>query len=133
MATIGCLGDIVFTVSDQVTMTLSELTWSGSSRYAVHARHLTHALTEYTGMDPDKVNFDITLSADLEVDPMTEMSRLWAILRSGQSVPLTIGNHCYGKYRWNITDLRLRATSYYRDGSIHTATVSVSLQEYLER
>lgn len=132
MATIGCLGDIVFTVSDEITLTLSGLTWSGSARYAVHNRHLTHALTEFTGLDPDKITFDLTLSADLGVDPLREVVKIWDIERSGKAVPLTIGSKAYGKYRWNITEHKLKALTHYRNGDIHTATVSVSLQEYLE-
>ena len=61
MAIIGCLGDVVFTVSRDVVRTLDNMTWGGSARYATHERHLTNALTEYTGLDPDTITFDILL------------------------------------------------------------------------
>lgn len=64
MAIVGCLGDVIFTVSRSVVRTLDNMTWSGSARYATHERHLTNALTEFTGLDPDKITFDILLSAD---------------------------------------------------------------------
>ena len=59
MAVVGYLGKnseegIIFTVSDEVVLTLNNFKWSGSVRYSVHNRHNYHALTEYTGMDPDK-------------------------------------------------------------------------------
>lgn len=132
MAVIGCLGDIVFTVSEATVRTLDNLVWSGSARYAVHERHLTHALTEFTGLDPDAITFDITLSSDLGVDPMEEVVKIWNIERSGKAVPLTIGTHGYGKYRWTITKHEMKMKAHYRNGDIHTATVSVSLLEYLE-
>ncbi len=132
MAVIGCLGDLLFTVSEETTLALSSLEWSGSARYGVHDRHLTHALTEFTGLEPDKITFELTLSAQLGVDPMTELTKLWKLERSGQAVPLTIGTHCYGKYRWTITGHQTKALAHYRNGDLHTATLSVSLQEYLE-
>ena len=131
MAIVGCLGDVIFTVSRSVVRTLDNMTWSGSARYATHERHLTHALTEFTGLDPDKITFDILLSADLGVDPIAEVVKLWNIERSGRAVPLTVGTKGYGKYRWNILKHEMKMKTFYANGDVHTATVSVSLQEYL--
>ena len=131
MAIVGCLGDVIFTVSRSVVRTLDNMTWSGSARYATHERHLTHALTEFTGLDPDKITFDILLSAELGVDPIAEVVKLWNIERSGRAVPLTVGTKGYGKYRWNILKHEMKMKTFYANGDVHTATVSVSLQEYL--
>ena len=128
---IGCLGDIVFRVSEETVYTLDNMAWSGSARYAVHERHLNHALTEFTGLDPDQISFDIMLCSELGADPITEVVKLWDIERSGQAVPLTIGTKAYGKYRWNIVKHEMKPKAHRTTGDIHTATVSVSLQEYL--
>lgn len=133
MAIIGCLGDIIFEVSEETVRTLNNMVWSGSARYAVHERHLTNALTEFVGLDPDKITFDITLSAELGVDPLAEVVKMFNIERSGQAVPLTVGTKGYGKYRWTITKHTEKMKAFYRNGDVHTATVSVSLLEYLER
>ena len=85
MGMVGCLGDIVFTVSDRTIETINNVTWSGSARYATHQRHGTHALTEFTGLDPDKMTFDIVLSAYLGVDPT---SRLRSPTTSAAGSPL---------------------------------------------
>ena len=74
---IGTLGEVVFSVSDSVVETITSFTWSGSARYSTHQRHLTHALTEFTGLDPDGITFDIFVSAYLGVDPMTEVVKIW--------------------------------------------------------
>lgn len=131
MAIVGCLGDVIFTVSRSVVRTLDNMEWSGSARYATHERHLTHALTEFTGLDPDEITFDILLSADLGVDPIAEVVKLWNIERSARAVPLTVGTKGYGKYRWNIVKHKMKIKTFYGNGDVHTATVSVSLQEYL--
>lgn len=130
---VGCLGSIVFQVSESTVRTLDNLAWSGSARYAIHERHLAGALTEFTGMDPERVTFDITLCAELGVDPFAEAKKIAALENQGQAVPLTIGTRSYGKYRWTILKHEMKAKAYSRNGNVHTATVSVSLQEYLRR
>ena len=61
MAVVGCLGDIVFTVSDKTVRTLDQLEVSGSARYARASTAHVRPLTEFTGVDPDKITFEMTL------------------------------------------------------------------------
>ena len=131
MAIVGCLGDVVFTVSDATVRTLDNMSWSGSVRFAAHERHLGDTITEFTGVDPDKITFDITLLADLGVSPMAEADKIGRIMRSGRAVPLTIGTARYGRYRWNITKYTLKSKAFDRSGNLQMAVLSVSLQEYL--
>lgn len=128
---IGTLGEVVFFVSDETVETINNFVWSGSARYSIHQRHLTNALTEFTGLDPDGISFDIFVSAYLGVDPMTEVVKIWNYERKGSVVPLTIGTHAYGKYRWSIKSHKLKAQTFDKQGDITSATISVTLQEYL--
>ena len=82
MAVIGYLGTsaeegLIFQVSSETLETVNNMIWSGSARYATHQRHMTHALTEFVGLDPDKITFDITFLAQLGVEPMAELKKLW--------------------------------------------------------
>ena len=52
---VGCFGDVVFQVSEETVETINNVVWSGSARYSTHQRHLQDALTEFTGLDPDKL------------------------------------------------------------------------------
>ena len=136
MAVVGYLGKdardgIVFEVSDAVLLTLENFKWSGSARYSVHNRHNYHALTEYTGMDPDKITFDMQLLIEHGVKPMDAIVKLWVYEREGIALALTIGTQCYGKYRWNVVSHEMTAKYTDRRGDIAGATVSVTLQEYL--
>ena len=138
MAVVGYLGKnasegIVFQVSDQTVLTLNNMKWSGSARYSVHNRHNYHALTEYTGMDPDKITFDIQLLREMGVDPLAEIVKIWTYEREGIAVALSVGDKIYGKYRWNIVnhDATMKYTD--RKGNIAGAVVSVTLQEYLRQ
>lgn len=136
MAVIGYLGKnasegVIFEVSDQTVRALNNWKWSGSVRYAVHNRHNYHALTEYTGMDPDKITFDITLRVELGVKPMEDIVKIWTYEREGTALALTVGHKAYGKYRWNVTNHSVDFTHTDKEGDPTAATVSVTLQEYL--
>lgn len=138
MAVVGYLGKsasegVIFEVSDQTVRTLKNWKWSGSARYAVHNRHNYHALTEYTGMDPDKITFDIILKVELGVRPLDDIIKITTYEREGAAVALTIGRKGYGKYRWNIINHNAEITHTDKDGNPTVATVSLTLQEYLRK
>jgi phage protein U len=124
---------IVFTVSDAQVLTLENFEWSGSARYSVHNRHNYHALTEYTGMDPDKITFDMTMLVEHGVNPMDQVTKIWTYEREGIALALCIGEKIYGKYRWNITSHSMKAKYTDKHGNVAGAVVSVTLQEYLSK
>ena len=130
MAIIGCLGSIPFFLSADTVRTLDNLQWSGSARYAVHQRHLDHALTEFVGIDPEKITFSMALSTELGVDPIAEIRRLRSYKNRGTAVPFTIGLTAYGSYRWTVVSYSAKMKAYDRAGNVTYATVSVTLQEY---
>ena len=138
MAVIGYLGKsagdgIIFEVSSEQLETVSNMIWSGSARYATHQRHMTNALTEFTGLDPDKITLDIALIAELGVDPMAELVKLWKYKREGTALQLVLGEHGYGKYRWTVTDLKNKVKHFDVYGNLYCVDVSVSLLEYLNK
>lgn len=128
---VGCLGDIIFTVSNKVIETINNAVWNGSARYPEHQRHLDNALTEFTGVDPDGFSFDITLSAYLGVDPLAELGKIWSYERTGKAIPLVLGDKIYGKYRWNIENHKIRMQYFGKGGNLTAVVVSVQLKEYL--
>lgn len=131
MRMVGVLGDIVFSVSSDVVKTISNMKWSGSARYAEHARHNTHALTEFTGLNADRLSFDVYLSVTLGVDPMGELVKIWKYERDHTPLSLVIGTHAYGKYKWVIDSHSARVSHYASNGDLQQVTVSLSLLEYL--
>lgn len=132
MGYIGCLGDIPFGVSSSIVQTVQNVNWSGSARYKTHERHLTHALTEFTGLEPDEFTFDIYLSAFLGVKPMDAITALWDYERSGRALSLVLGDHAYGKYRWTVVSHKIKAETFDANGNILTAKVTVKLKEYMK-
>ena len=137
MAMIGYLGKsaeegIQFIVSREVFRTPKNLKWSGSARYATHERHNTHALTEFTGLDPDRFSFDILLTAEMGVDPLKEVVKIWDYERDGEALGLVIGGKAYGKYRWNIKSHETKIEYTDKDGDMYAVEVTVELLEYLK-
>ena len=130
---IGRLGDITFEVSDETIKTISNMQWSGSVRYATHKRHLTNARTEITGIDADEIQFDITISAYLGVNPQKELSKIWTYEREGRVLSLVLGNKAYGKYRWTILKHKIDMQHFDEAGDLTHCTVSLSLLEYLRK
>lgn len=128
---IGTLGEILFSISDRAIETIQNFVWSGSARYGTHQRHLANALTEFTGLDPDNFSFDILLTAELGVDPMEELTKIWTYERDGEALGLVIGAHAYGKYRWTIQKHETKVQYTDRNGDLYCIEVSVNLLEYL--
>lgn len=131
MAVIGCLGDIPFEVSSNTVQTINNMKWSGSARYATHQIHAGDSITEFVGNDPDKITFEMVLSAFLGVNPIELMAKLDQYKREGRTLPLVIGDTAYGKYRWTILshDTRMQHTD--GSGNVLSLAVKVTLQEYL--
>lgn len=138
MAMIGYLGKsegdgIQFIVSREVFRAPKNMKWGGSARYATHERHATHALTEFTGLDPDNFSFDMLLTAELGVDPMEELTRIWGYERDAEAVGLVIGGHGYGKYRWTVKKHETKMEYTDTAGVLYAVEVSVELLEYLKK
>lgn len=129
---IGCLGDIVFSVSANVIKTISNLEWSGSAIYAEHQRHLSGSLVEYVGMNPDTLSFETELSVYMGVNPMTEINKIVAYERAGRDLYLVIGTKVIGRYKWVIKSHKVKGKHYDKNGDILSATVTIDLLEYLK-
>lgn len=127
---VGCLGDIAFEVSADTVRTVSNVVWSGSANYSIHARHLSDGLVEFTGTAPAEISFDIVLSAYLGVNPMEDIHKIRDYTAKGLAMPLVIGSTAYGNYRWVIKSYKVKMQAFTSSGDLASATVSLSLIEY---
>lgn len=133
MATIGTLGNIVFSVSKNQVKTLDGLKWDSSAQYAQHNRHLKDVLLEFTGTDADKISFSMYFSVFLGVDPMQEITKLLNAERSGAVMRLVIGGKAYGKNKWVITGTSKDLQKFDNKGNLLIAKVNISLLAYAGR
>lgn len=133
MATIGTLGDIVFSVSKSQVSTFDGMKWDSSAQYATHNRHLQDVLLEFTGTDADKISFSMYFSVFLGINPMTEITKLLNAERSGKVMRLVIGSKAYGKGKWVITGTGKNLERFDNKGNLLVAKVDVSLLAYAGR
>lgn len=127
---IGCLGDIIFSVSSELVRTFSGAQWSFGAGYAQHKLHLSKSAPEFTGIDADSITFEMPLFAELGVNVSKELDKLDKYIRTGEAVTLVIGEKKYGEYRWVVTGRKIKMQTFDRSGNLSGATVSVSLLEY---
>ena len=73
---VGCLGKIVFEVSEKTIQTIQRAAWSGSVNITEHKRHLGDACTEFTGRNADTISLEIHLSAWLGVNPLKTIHQI---------------------------------------------------------
>lgn len=131
MATIGALGDVIFSVSPNLVRTFNGFKRSASPKYASHNRHLKDTLLEFVGNDPDKISFSVTLSAYLGVDPQREESKLWAAQKQGKIMRLVLGKENFGN--WVISSLSSSYNYIDNKGNVFEIKVDLSLTAYAGR
>jgi hypothetical protein len=129
---VGCLGDIIFTVSDDAIKTFRDASLSGSVQIAGHKRHLGTTLQEFTGIDPDAFSFSIRLSKYLGTDPHVEINKIINYERTGYTLPLIVGESRIGSYRWLIEKHKIVLEGHDKSGNLVTADVTISLTEYVK-
>ena len=129
MAVIGCRGDVVFEVSLKTVLTMDNIQWNSGAKWNEHDRHLGDPALEFAGREADEMSFEIYLSRTLGVDPMEQIIRLFSYERNGTLLPLVIGTHAYGKYRWVITKTTRKFQVTDQTG-VSSVTVGISLKGY---
>lgn len=122
----------MFSVSANVTETLSNLKQSGSARYGKHQRHCADTLLEYVGRDPDSISFDMRLAARLGADVEGEIEKIVNAEQSGEALKFVLGKRTIGRYKWVIVKHTVTYKQTDRESALVLADVSISLTEYLK-
>ena len=130
---VGCLGDVIFEVSSETIKTLDGFSWNSGAKWNSSERIGKEPLLDFGGPETDNISFSIILSKALGVDPMKEIELLFFYERNGSTLPLIIGTHKYGSYRWVISKTQRTATRFDASGDLHSITVNLSLLAYPER
>lgn len=128
---VGSLGDVVFEVTMDTVQTIKNFSMNIAVNYSVHKMHGRKGLLEYTGQDPDEVEFEADVSAHMGVNPMDMLNSLRSLAESHQPVSLVLGTEVIGT-SWVITDLSTSVDKFYQDGSPLSAEFKVKIQEYPE-
>ncbi len=126
---VGCLGDIVFEVSDSTVKTLRQLEFSGSASIQSHDRHCQKAIPEFTGVDLESMSFSVRVTKVLGADPTKDIEKIREYMNNGKTLPFTLGTKTLG-YRWLISQYKVICENFDAKANIIDADISITLKEY---
>ena len=128
---IGTLGEIAFEVSAEKVKTFTDLTLTRSVAYSTHKIFGKNELLEFTGLNAQTASLKITFRADLGINPKHEIDTLHAMLDSHEAFAFTLGGQVIGRELWIIDNLSETYDIIGANGEIISASVNISLKEYL--
>lgn len=131
MATVGTMGDVVFSVSSSRIRTFDDYKRVGSVKVSAHEIIGKKSVLEFTGLEPETITFSIQLRADRGVTVQKELTKLRNMRDAGKVFPLIIGGKPVSDNHWMITSLSEGVTFWTHRGGMISANVDVSLQEYV--
>lgn len=127
---IGCLGDIIFSVSTEEVKTIRGLTISHSANIQNHKRRAQKPLLEFVSSELDTASFSLRLSSFLGSAPQKDYGSLKEYLAKGTPKPFVLGEERIGSCLWCITKLKNTVDHYDGQGNIIGIDLSISLSEY---
>lgn len=125
---IGALGNVVFKVSMNKTLTFSDFTRNSSVTFAEHAVSGSKPISEFTGKNLDEITFIIQLNACLNITPLVELRKLENMRDYGEPQTLTIGTHHLGKF--TIRELVEEWEYIDNQGNPLIINITLTLKEY---
>lgn len=128
---VGTFGGIVFSVSDDMILTPSNFTQTIGSNWAVHDNIGGKQKSEYMGPALRVLNFDMKISAELGVRPRKMLQKLEKMAEGSEAHMLVIGGKPVGENPWRLVSLSEEWGTVLNRGELISASVSVSLEEYV--
>lgn len=128
---IGSFGDMVFIATHETVRTFDEFIRRNAGRWAKHEVLNKKPLSQYLGPGLDTISFTMLFDIRFGLNPREELDRLVVMEREGTAAPLTIGGKGVGMGLFVITTLEQQWNQVDRDGTILSATVNISLEEYI--
>lgn len=123
--------EIVFSVSERQTLTFQNLSRTVGSDWATHSRIGLKDQSEFLRPKLQQITFSMTLSAKLGVKPRAMLDRLADLAERGAVNTMVIGGRRVGRHQWRLTDVSEAWDTVLNGGELYSATVSVTMQEYL--
>lgn len=130
---IGTLGDLTFTVSRNTIKTFEDMSWNKTASIATHDRIGRRDLTEFLGMEPDTMDFEITFSVFLGTNPLKQFAVAKKMQENGTAAVLTLGGKVYGSYKWLIQSQAITLKRFDNTGNLLELTTKIKIIEYPKR
>lgn len=132
MGMVGNFGSrITFQTSDQRILTFSGMTQKVSGKYAKHSIQGQKDRPEFIGPGNRSVSFKIVLNVMLGIRPRNVLNSIEAAVESGEAEYLVIGGRPVGNNRFYISSVSEAYDVVLADGEIASATLNVTMEEYV--
>lgn len=128
---IGYFGNIIFETSDQKILNFSDLTHDVSANYGYHEIIGGKPKSEFQNPSLETLSFTINLNGNYGVNPQDEIDLWNSMVRSGKAYTLVLGGKVLGTDLWVCKTVSSTWGVIYQDGTLYSAEMSVSLEEYI--
>lgn len=132
MSRVGSFGAVVFQASPDLVRTFDEMTRTTAGRWANHEILGKKPKSQYIGPGLDQISFTMYFNALLGVNPRKEIDKLVEYDRSGKVSSLIVGGKKLGVGLWKITGMTQNLLTFDNKGTLLTASVSLTLEEYVK-
>lgn len=130
MAAVGRFGSLKFSVSDSKILTFENLKITRGMKTTEHDVPFYKGRLEVTGENLDSCTLDITLRADLGINPKKQAEKIRQMMHQKMAHYLVIGGQKIMDRRCIITDMSEGWKYVYRAGKVYEIKVSLTFKEY---
>lgn len=127
---IGSFAGIVFEVSADKILTLSDLSRSGGSRWSVHEINGKKPMPEFIGPGQEGISFKIILKAAHGVNPEKNLEILRKFRDTGQVSSFVLGSKPITSGYWYLEDINEGYKQVDNKGRVLSMDVSLTVKEY---
>lgn len=120
---------ILFMSSAASVRTFKEIERETTAHYAKHQVLYGKPVTEFTGMELDRKNFEIVLYGGLGVEPLTELENLESMAASGMPQPIFIEGKLQGKF---LLQNVIGKTTHWHSNRPIVMFISLKMEEYVD-
>ena len=128
---IGSYGDIIFEVSSEKILNLTDLSTAYGGNWASQDLISGKPRKQFIGAINATATFNMLLKADLGVKPSEMLENLRKKAEEGTADYLIIGGKLVCENKMVITSLSGKFNTIYNGGEVASISVSVSLEEYV--
>lgn len=127
---VGSYADVVFEVSEKKALFFSNFKRTKKARWEVHDVIDRKPIPEFMGVGQDELTIDVTLRAELGINPKKELKKLEKIIEKGTAYYFILGGKPISKNKWYLESYEESHDVIDNRGNSLHVTVILQLKEY---
>lgn len=132
MAQIGNLGKlIVFEVSSDKVLTFRNMKQTVKGRWTTHSVIGNKPVSEFLGPGQRGISLDVFFTVNHGVKPRKTIETIEKAIENGTPFPFVLGGKKVGENQWVISDMSETWGNIIADGNLVSASLTLTLAEYV--